>query len=57
MFNLLCGVAALAASVVAGLLWDSAGPAATFLGGAGFALLALAALAVARGRLPTGAAG
>jgi MFS family permease len=37
LFNLLTGVALLAASVVAGLLWDGAGFQATFLVGAGFA--------------------
>ncbi len=51
MFNLLCGIAALAASVIAGLLWDAAGPTATFLGGAGFALLGLAGLGIIRGQL------
>jgi MFS family permease len=44
LFNLAIGVAMLAASVTAGLLWDSFGPAATFLAGAGFATVA--ALAV-----------
>ncbi len=43
LFNLATGVAMLAASVTAGLLWDGFGPAATFLAGAGFA--AAAALA------------
>ena len=41
MFNLLTGVALLAASVLAGRLWDSVGARGTFLGGA---LLAAAAL-------------
>ncbi len=40
MFNLATGVAMLAASVVAGLLWQHIGPAATFAAGAGFAALA-----------------
>ncbi len=40
IFNLLSGVAMLAASVIAGLLWDQIGPATTFLAGAGFAALA-----------------
>lgn len=40
LFNLATGVAMLAASVIAGLLWERAGAAATFLGGAGFAVLA-----------------
>jgi MFS family permease len=39
LFNLATGAAMLAASVIAGLLWERAGPAATFLGGAGFAAL------------------
>lgn len=40
IFNLATGVALLFASVIAGLLWDYAGPAATFLVGAGFAVIA-----------------
>ncbi len=40
LFNLATGLAMLAASVIAGLLWDRIGPAATFVAGAGFALLA-----------------
>jgi MFS family permease len=43
-FNLLGGLAMLAASVIAGGLWDIAGPQGTFLAGAGFAMIALAAL-------------
>jgi MFS family permease len=49
-FNLLCGIAMLAASVVAGALWDNAGPQGTFFAGAGFALVALAGLLTVRGR-------
>ena len=45
LFNLASGVAMLAASVVAGVLWDRFGPAATFLAGAGFAFFALLLLA------------
>lgn len=41
-FHLVTGLAVLAASVIAGGLWDVLGPAATFLAGAGFALLGLA---------------
>jgi predicted MFS family arabinose efflux permease len=41
MFNLVCGVAMLLASAIAGVLWERIGPAATFIGGAGFALLTL----------------
>jgi len=44
LFNLATGLAMLAASVTAGLLWDSAGPAATFLAGAAFATAAAIAL-------------
>ena len=44
MFNLVSGVALLAASVVAGLLWEYAGPAWTFAAGALFSLLAMLAL-------------
>ncbi|MGY3620399.1 MFS transporter [Bradyrhizobium sp. USDA 10063] len=49
-FNLLCGIAMLAASVIAGALWDNAGPQVTFFAGAGFALVALAGLLTVRGR-------
>jgi MFS family permease len=44
MFNLLTGVALLAASIFAGELWDVAGPRATFLAGACFTAVALIAL-------------
>jgi MFS family permease len=44
MFNLICGIATLAASVVAGVLWDAAGPQTTFLAGAIFTGLALLVL-------------
>jgi MFS family permease len=50
-FNLLLGIAMLAASVIAGALWDIAGPQVTFLAGAGFALLALAGLALVHGKI------
>ena len=43
-FNLISGIAMLAASVIAGLLWDRLGAAFTFHAGAGFAALALACL-------------
>jgi MFS family permease len=42
IFNLVTGLALLAASVLAGLLWEFSGARATFLAGAGFAALALA---------------
>ncbi|MDH6232144.1 MFS family permease [Mesorhizobium soli] len=44
MFNLTTGVALLAASLIAGVLWDLAGPQATFVAGAAFALVTLAGL-------------
>jgi len=43
-FNLFTGLATLAASVIAGLLWDIAGPAGTFLAGLGFTLISLVGL-------------
>lgn len=52
VFNLLGGLAALVASVLAGALWDSFGPKATFLAGAGFTALALLGLALVRRRVP-----
>jgi MFS family permease len=48
VFNLVTGLAMLAASVIAGALWDVAGPTATFLSGAIFAALTLAALPAVR---------
>ena len=45
-FNLMSGVALLAASVLAGWLWDAYGPAITFLASAVFAVLAWAGLLV-----------
>ena len=44
-FNFVSGLATLAASLVAGALWDALGPAATFLAGAGFTSAALCGLA------------
>lgn len=46
MFNLVSGLALLLASVLAGWLWHVHGPAATFIGGAVLAALALLALAL-----------
>lgn len=40
IFHLVGGVALLVASVLAGVLWETLGPAATFAAGAGFALVA-----------------
>ncbi|MBA3897866.1 MAG: MFS transporter [Sphingomonadaceae bacterium] len=48
LFSLATGIAMLASSVVAGLLWDRLGPAATFLAGGGFAVLAMRMLLVRR---------
>jgi MFS family permease len=44
VFNFAGGIAMLAASVLAGGLWDTCGPMATFLAGAGFATVALTTL-------------
>lgn len=52
MFNLVTGIALLAASIIAGMLWDAVGPQATFFAGAGFATLALMGLMLPRCRLP-----
>jgi MFS family permease len=52
VFNLLGGLALLAASVLAGALWDAAGPRAAFLAGAGITTLALLGLGVVRWRAP-----
>jgi MFS family permease len=46
LFNLATGVAMLAASAFAGLLWEGIGPASTFLGGAGFAIFAAVLVAL-----------
>ncbi|HPU53694.1 MAG TPA: MFS transporter, partial [Burkholderiaceae bacterium] len=45
-FNLLSGLALLASSVIAGVLWDAKGSAFTFYAGAGFATLTLLAMAL-----------
>ncbi len=52
VYNLVTGLALLAASMIAGALWDALGAAATFLAGALFAALTLAALVALRGHLP-----
>jgi MFS family permease len=51
MFNLLTGGALLAASVVAGMLWDSVGARATFVCGAALATVALLGLVAIRRKL------
>ena len=50
-FNLFTGIAMLAASVIAGALWDAYGPVGTFLAGLGFALAALVGLLTVGGGL------
>ena len=52
-FNLASGLAMLAASVVAGLLWDRLGAASTFYAGAGFSLLALLVIGLRKSDLQT----
>jgi MFS family permease len=49
VFNLVSGLALLAASVVAGALWDAVGPSETFLAGAAFAALSLLGLRILDG--------
>jgi MFS family permease len=51
VFNFAGGIAMLVASVVAGVLWDTHGPTATFAMGAIFTTVALAGLAIAQRRL------
>ena len=53
MFNLMGGLALLAASILAGALWDGFGPKATFLAGAGFTALALIGLGLVRWHAPS----
>jgi MFS family permease len=48
VLNLMMGLAALAASLIAGLLWDAVGPAATFGAGAALAALSLVGVAALR---------
>jgi MFS family permease len=53
MFNLAGGAAMLAASLLAGMLWEIFGPQMTFLAGASFTALALLGLGLVRWRVPT----
>jgi predicted MFS family arabinose efflux permease len=48
IFNLLTGLALLLASTLAGVLWETMGPAQTFLAGAGFAASAALCLLMRR---------
>jgi MFS family permease len=50
MFNLISGIALLAASVIAGALWDAFGAEGTFVAGACFAAAAMAGLLALRAR-------
>ena len=54
LFNLMGGLAMLAASVLAGLLWDRYGAPATFVAGAGFSLIALLGLRLRGAVMPPG---
>jgi MFS family permease len=51
MFNLATGVALLAASLIAGALWDTAGPKWTFVVGAVFSFLTICGLLIVRQRM------
>jgi MFS family permease len=55
VFNLAAGVAILIASVLAGALWDLYGPAATFLAGAVFTVLAFVGFVIVQRRAATAA--
>src|SRR5262249_34676640 len=58
VFNLLSGLAALTASILAGALWDHSGSQATFLGSAALTVAAFVALATIRRVAPhVGSAG
>lgn len=54
VLNLVTGVAMLAASVMAGALWDAHGPSATFLTGAAFTTIALAGMLLIEADAPPG---
>ncbi|APG91589.1 MFS transporter [Sinorhizobium americanum] len=51
MFNLVTGIALLLASIIAGALWDIAGPQATFVAAAAFSFLTIVGLVPVRSRL------
>ena len=48
VFHMVTGIMLLAASLIAGLLWDQVGPSATFFAGIGFAAIALAGVIAVR---------
>jgi MFS family permease len=50
-FNLFTGLAMLAASIIAGVLWDVSGPKGTFLAGAAFALFSFVGVALIGARM------
>ncbi len=50
LFNLLTGLALLAASILAGWLWTAVGPATTFYAGAAFSTVAMIGLLARRAR-------
>jgi MFS family permease len=54
MFNFLGGIALLAASIIAGALWDATGPKGTFIAGATFTTVALLGLLAVRRRFLEG---
>ena len=53
IFNVACGAALLVASVLAGWLWDTYGPALTFYAGAAFTTIAGVALLARRSDVRT----
>lgn len=55
VFHMVSGLALLAASLIAGLLWDLYGPPATFFAGMVFTAIALVGLMAVRRRHPAGA--
>ena len=53
VFNCVSGIALLAASTLAGALWEIVGPYATFMAGAAFTSVGLAGTVIALRRPPT----
>jgi MFS family permease len=51
LFNFVTGLAMLAASILAGALWDAMGPQATFMAGAVITVFALLVVPLVRGRI------